>query len=570
MPATREAMALNRLRTDRIVRERLSAEAEALAHAGSWEWDPVTDCTWWSDELCRIYGQPIGFAPTQAEFRALVHPDDMAWMRDAIDGFGGHDLRYRIVRSDGEIRYVHGRRVPRHDAHGRVTNLYGTTQDITEQCEAELGRREAQELFETAFSQAPIGMALLEIDGRWLKVNPAVCRILGWPERELLRQTFQDITHPDDLEADLAQVQRLLGGEITGYQIEKRYVTPDGSHIWALLSVSLVRHRNGKPRHFISQIEDITQRKRHEQRLREAEAEARLQRDHATTIITAMREGYAFTVDGEIKEVNDALCDLTGFARGQLIGARPPYPFWPAERTSELVELGRRMNAENGGVFECVFARASGERFEVELIAQPARDPSRRTIGYVSTIRDVSLQRRQHRELERLARTDSLTGLANRHVLTEALRREAGRRVSDAQLALVLLDLDHFKQVNDAFGHPIGDAVLIEVARRLSVTVRTGEVLARVGGEEFAWLLPASSMSEAIAAADRARATIAVRPFGETGTLTMSAGVGIMATPFDGDELYRLADRGLYEAKQRGRNCTCCHPARAASATPVA
>ena len=146
---------------------------------------------------------------------------------------------------------------------------------------------------------------------------------------------------------------------------------------------------------------------------------------------------------------------------------------------------------------------------------------------------------------------------------------EAGRRRTDRQLALVLLDLDWFKQINDEHGHPVGDTVLVEVARRLSMTVRAGEILARVGGEEFAWLLPASSVAEAIAAADRARAAISATPF-TTGALTMSAGVGLMATPSEADELYRLADRALYEAKQSGRDRTCCEVAASGLALVVA
>jgi PAS domain S-box-containing protein len=139
-----------------------------------------------------------------------------------------YDVAYRIVRPDGEIRYVHGRRDVRRAPDGTVTHLFGTTQDVTEQRLAEIARREAQELFETAFSQAPIRMALIGLDGSWPKVNCAVCMITGWPESDLLRRTFQDITHPADLEADLAQAQRLLAGEITGYQIEKRYLTRTG------------------------------------------------------------------------------------------------------------------------------------------------------------------------------------------------------------------------------------------------------------------------------------------------------------------------------------------------------
>jgi diguanylate cyclase (GGDEF)-like protein len=173
-------------------------------------------------------------------------------------------------------------------------------------------------------------------------------------------------------------------------------------------------------------------------------------------------------------------------------------------------------------------------------------------------VRDVSAERRQRRELERLARTDSLTGLANRHVLHESLRREAGRRSGEeGRLALVLLDIDRFKQVNDAYGHPTGDAVLVEVARRLECAVRAHEVLARVGGEEFALVLPGCTHEDAVAAADRARAAISARPFLGAGILTMSAGVGVVDTPGDAETIYRIADVALYEAKQAGRDRTC-------------
>lgn len=434
-------------------------------------------------------------------------------------------------------------------------HIPGTTPDPTEYHAAQAAEREAQELFETAFAQAPIGMALTDLDGRWMKVNAAVSDITGWPEAELLKRTFRDVTHPDDLAGDLAQEQRLLTGEITGYQLEKRYVTPSGDHIWVLLSVSLVRRTSGEPRYFISQIVDISERKLAQRRLQQAEAEARAERDHATAIISAMGEGYALTMDGEIKAVNEAICHLTGFSAADLVGARAPYPFWPPDQDSQLQEL----RDDNGGTREVTLIRADGERFEAEVTTRPARVQDGRAIGFVNTVRDVSVQKRHQRELERLARTDSLTQLANRHVLQEALEHEAGRRSTDTrQLALVLLDVDLFKQINDRFGHPAGDAVLVEVARRLERTVRAGEVLARVGGEEFAWLLPASSAADAIAAADRARAAISSEPFGRVGALTMSAGVGLVLTPSDGDVVYRMADRALYEAKQSGRNRTCC------------
>jgi diguanylate cyclase (GGDEF)-like protein/PAS domain S-box-containing protein len=555
-------------------RGRQFADAQALAHVGSWERGLADERAVWSDELCRIFGRPLGFSPTFEEFAALIHADDRA--RVSLDigharAGGTYASRYRIVRPDGQIRHVHGRAGGRAGENGAITHLFGTIQDITEQHEAEVARREAQELFETAFSHAPIGMALIDLDGRWLKVNRALCAITGWSEGELIEHPFQQITHPDDLAADEEQITQLMAGEIPGYQFEKRYIRRDGTEIWAELSVSVVRDATGGPRHFIVQVEDISVRKEAERRLLEAEAEARAERDHATAIVSAMGEGYALTLDGEIKAVNEALCVLTGFSASELIGSRPPFPFWPPEEREANAKIVADVVRHNGGMHELILMRANGERFEAEVTARPAREENGRAIGFVSTLRDVSVQKRQQRELERLARTDSLTQLANRHVLQEALAREAARRSADGlQLALVLLDLDLFKQVNDRFGHPAGDVVLVEVARRLEDTVRAGEVLARVGGEEFAWLLPTCDVEEAVAAADRARAAIASEPFGHAGKLTMSAGVGLVSTPSDGDALYRMADRALYDAKQSGRNRTCCHGAGVLWATEQA
>ncbi|GAB1543571.1 PAS domain S-box protein [Scytonema sp. NUACC21] len=131
--------------------------------------------------------------------------------------------------------------------------------------------RNSEEQFRHAFEDASIGMAIVSLDGHWMKANPALCRILGYREEELLSLTFQDITHPDDLETDLDYVHQLLAGEIVTYQIEKRYFHKQGHNIWILLNASLVRDEQDKPRHFISQIQDITDLKRAEESLRISE-----------------------------------------------------------------------------------------------------------------------------------------------------------------------------------------------------------------------------------------------------------------------------------------------------------
>lgn len=118
-----------------------------------------------------------------------------------------------------------------------------------------------QDLFENAFKYASIGMALISLEGKWLKVNQSVCDFLGYSSAEFAEINFQTITHPDDLEEDLIQVKKILSGETEKYQIEKRYVTKRNTIVWTILSVSLIRNADGTPKFFISQIQDITQLK---------------------------------------------------------------------------------------------------------------------------------------------------------------------------------------------------------------------------------------------------------------------------------------------------------------------
>ena len=134
--------------------------------------------------------------------------------------------------------------------------------------DAELALRRATQQFRSAFDNAPIGMALVGLQGQWLEVNQALCELVGYSEQELQHLTFQDLTHPEDLDADLALVEDVLAGRRQTYQMNKRYLHSDGRIIWVLLSVSLATDEEGRPLHFISQIQDITERKELEQLLR--------------------------------------------------------------------------------------------------------------------------------------------------------------------------------------------------------------------------------------------------------------------------------------------------------------
>jgi PAS domain S-box-containing protein/diguanylate cyclase (GGDEF)-like protein len=147
---------------------------------------------------------------------------------------------------------------------GKLAGLVTIARDITERRDADVARRQARQRFAGAFANAPIGMALVSLEGRFVDVNPALCELLGRSKEELADLTFQELTHPEDLEADLTLLADLVAGRIGRYQLEKRYLRPDGSIVWGHLFVTLISSRDGRPDHFVSQIQDVTSAKEQE------------------------------------------------------------------------------------------------------------------------------------------------------------------------------------------------------------------------------------------------------------------------------------------------------------------
>src|SRR5215204_5696781 len=154
---------------------------------------------------------------------------------------------------------------PVHDEGGHLTNFVGVQNDITERRRIEDVLRESEERFRATFEHAAIGAAQVGIDGRWLRVNRRLGEIVGYEPEELLHTTFQEITHPEDLEGNLAQLRRLLADELRTYTMEKRYLKRDGSIVWVNLTVSLVRDASGEPAYFVAAVEDISERKKAEE-----------------------------------------------------------------------------------------------------------------------------------------------------------------------------------------------------------------------------------------------------------------------------------------------------------------
>jgi PAS domain S-box-containing protein len=194
---------------------------------------------------------------------------------------------------------------PVHDEDGLLTNFVGVQNDITERRRIEEVLRESEERFRATFEHAAVGAAHVGIDGRWLRVNRRLSEIVGYEREELLERTFQDITHPDDLEEDLEQMRLMLEGELQTYTIEKRYLRKGGPEVWVNLTVSLVRDASGEPAYFIAVVEDISERKKTEQErdlllVREqlARAEA-VEARRRLTLLAAAGPALAATLDYE-------------------------------------------------------------------------------------------------------------------------------------------------------------------------------------------------------------------------------------------------------------------------------
>ena len=422
----------------------------------------------------------------------------------------------------------------------------------------------AERRFRKSFESAPIGIALVGTDGRWLRVNEALCRILGYTQRELSSLTFQDITHPDDLDEDLGLVEQVLADEIEGYTLEKRYFHKSGRVITAQLDVSLVRDDDGAPLHFISQIHDISMRKAMIESLQQAEVTQR-------ACLNALEQGIAMSdMTGTVHLLNPSGRRILGYDAAGLserfkTGAWETYREDDTPLPEEEQPIGVTMRTGEAVYDQIVrWRRADGEMITLRVATEPVRDEQGNLTGVVTAFADITREREAEKaekaaldRLEWQAFHDPLTGLANRSLLLEHLRSSLTDRRHGGLTALFFLDLDGFKMVNDTMGHAAGDELLAGVAARLDRAVRAEDIVARFGGDEFVVLaedLVSLDAAEALAVriTDELAAPISL----STGAVTISASVGVAiaghntGADVEPDALLAAADAALYRAKQ--------------------
>lgn len=246
-----------------------------------------------------------------------IHPEDREWVfaEDARTKETGelYQVEHRRVHRDGRVIWTRDEAILIRDSGGRPLFWQGLLTDVTERKRTEETLRESEERFRSTFEQAAVGVAHLSPGGHCLEVNQRLCDILGYDREEFLKKTFQDITHPDDREADRSYVRRLLAGEIRWYSIEKRYFRKDGSVIWTNLTVSLVRDPSGEPDYFVTVVEDVSERKRVGEALEQSEQLYR-------SVVEQAAENI-FLVDAESKRILEAdavLAETLGYAEEEL------------------------------------------------------------------------------------------------------------------------------------------------------------------------------------------------------------------------------------------------------------
>jgi diguanylate cyclase (GGDEF)-like protein/PAS domain S-box-containing protein len=480
----------------------------------------------------------------------------LSWLSGVVDAgvpVSLVDSRHPHERQPSERRY---------DVHAEPDGdrLVVGFRDVTGVHAAERLRRvredlaEVQEQYQQAMDGSTVGMCLVSTDGYFLKVNDALCEMLGREPDDLMATTWQELTHPDDLDTDLELVDDVLAGRRLTYRLLKRFLTADGAMIWGELSVAAVRDASGRVKYFVSQIVDVSERL--------AAEDALAERERLLSAVLNNSSDLVVQVDRQlrIRFVNQRLIALTGV----------PFEDWVG-RT--LADLGYQESEFDRATTTLEEVFATGEEGILEyhvdspdgaLWFDARMTPERAVDGSVAHVivssRDVTDRHLAEQRLVVLATTDPLTGLANRSTILSEIDLSLGAGDSaKLQTAVLLIDLDRFKNINDSLGHAVGDALLVAAGARLQGLVRAGDLVGRAGGDEFVVVMRGIRDPEEAQLAATGIVEAFRDPFRDDGRelfATATVGIALSGAESTSVDLLREADTAMYLAKNAGRDRT--------------
>jgi diguanylate cyclase (GGDEF)-like protein/PAS domain S-box-containing protein len=543
--------------------------SQSIAQVGGWEVDVLANKVSWTDEVYEMLDTtPSAFKPTVANVMALFTPESALQVKAAIknsvqmsrpDG-PEIDLEIQMITLTGRVIWVQSKgRVVQQN--GRVIKHTAMVQDITTRKQTEAALRASEENFRLITSQVPgvVFRLALGNDGtrKYSFVSDGVRELYGVPPEEVMADAhvLQALRHPDDeavIEADLAEMTTSRGAKLIQFRIRLR----DGTVKWVQIASNLLSHdSNGSVRAGI--MTDITTRKWAEAQLQETEARWKLAlestgdgvwdwhiQDDVEYYSTRYKEMYGYSED-KIWQRSDDYADLV-------------HPDDKAKmmRDQRAHFEGKTANYVNEHRVRC---KDGSWKWILSRGAVISRDPDGKPLRMLGTHTDISKRKEIDALIWHQANFDALTGLPNRRMLRERLEAEM-RQCADTEqrMAVLFIDLDHFKEVNDALGHAKGDELLVEAGRRIRERLRDGDTVARMGGDEFTVLLTNISDSEhtqRIVEGILGAMTTAFQ-LGDD-QVFVSASIGITRFPDDGAEvegLLKNADQALYVAKGAGRN----------------
>jgi diguanylate cyclase (GGDEF)-like protein/PAS domain S-box-containing protein len=476
---------------------------------------------------------------------------DEIWRKRRSGEWEKSAYEVHLLKKDGKTRILASVRSGPITLNGQLAST-GTIRDITEERRTQEALLAAEQKFRAIFENAVIGMYQSTPTGQYLRANQAMAEIFGHPTPESLLVSVKNISelykNPDDRRLVNADLERT--GRVTGREVELR--RHDGRSIWVSLSARVVRHADGTVAYYEGSLQDITARKQVETALQRSEQRYRLLVDHAQVGVFINENGY-YTY------VNRAFADMLGYSEAELTGMSYRDIFPPEEVTAADERFRRRQRGEevaNDYESDLIHKDRKTRIHVTHSIGTIDQDERRMMIG---TVRNVTEEKRFEAQLRHNATHDPLTGLPNRTLFIERLARamERSRPKGAPGYAVLFIDLDSFKVVNDSLGHAAGDDLLVQVSQRLKKCLGPWDILARHGGDEFTVLVGQTQDPEdAVDVAEHILAEL-IHPvrLGDNEIYT-NASIGIAPGHVDytnTDELLRDADTAMYRAKAAGK-----------------